>query len=80
MRFHVTTRGVSGAIIDPTRPNIEQVPINECLALVGNISELNTYNTENDTVIAHFPIKNKNNLNIIISEKQYNFIFVICYY
>lgn len=38
----LTKRGVCGETIDPILPKVEQVPINECLILVGNISLVST--------------------------------------
>jgi hypothetical protein len=54
----LTRSGVCGAIMDPIRPIIEQVPSIECRSSVGNSSAVNTYTTVKAIVMANFPAKN----------------------
>lgn len=43
--------------MDPNRPNIEQVPIKECLKGVGNISLVIMYTIVKAAVAPNFPAK-----------------------
>jgi hypothetical protein len=54
----LTRSGVWGAIMEPIRPTIEQVPSIECRSSVGKSSAVNTYTTVKAIVMANFPAKN----------------------
>lgn len=58
-----TNNGVSGAIIAPNLPAMEQKFIIVLRKFVGHNSAVNMYNTANAHVIEHFPIIN--NIKII---------------
>lgn len=51
----LTRSGVCGAIMDPNLPNVEQVPMKECLMVVGNISLVITYKLVKAAVAPNFP-------------------------
>lgn len=66
----LTSAGVSGAVMEPMRPIMEEKASRVCRYSVGYSSDVNRYSEVNTTEIPNLPSKNSTSRSVVRSERQ----------